>query len=56
MKRARPVNALGGTPRKDHLFKNGRSLCGNWMYLGGRRVDTEDIEEEDLCKSCLRKL
>lgn len=58
LKRARPTNALGGTPRKDHLFApDKRALCGGWLYGGGREVAAEDVdvEDEDLCKACARK-
>lgn len=54
MKRARPTNALGGTPRKDHLFGDDkRSLCGSWLYGGGREVDPDVAEnDDDLCQTC----
>lgn len=66
MKRARPTNALGGTPRKDHLFGDDkRALCGGWMYGGGRTVfpereaDAKELREAvdqgDLCTRCARK-
>lgn len=58
LKRARPTNALGGTPRKDHLFgPDKRALCGGWLYGGGREVDAADVStaDEDLCKECARK-
>lgn len=58
MKRGRPYNALGGTPRKDHLFENSRSLCGGWMYGGGREVDPADVNKNDdeLCNRCASKV
>lgn len=58
MKRGRPTNALGGTPRKDHLFEEKRSLCGKWLYGGGREVQPDEVDEddEDLCKACARKV
>lgn len=61
MKRGRPVHALGGTPRKDHLFVDKESLCGKWMYGGGREIEpgeaiSEDaLRDDDLCRACLRK-
>lgn len=65
MKRARPTTALGGTPRKDHLFEDSRALCGGWMYGGGREVDLEDnqqvtelaqaVDEGEVCTRCARK-
>jgi len=65
MKRARPTNALGGTPTKDHLFgEDKRSLCDSWMYGGGvtvfpeREADAkklrEAVEQGDLCTRCAR--
>lgn len=57
-KRGRPTNALGGTPRKDHIFRHSRSLCGKWMYGGGQVVDPDDVDPEGsdaLCKTCARR-
>lgn len=64
MRRARPTNALGGTPTKDHLFgEDKRALCGSWLYGGGRTVDPEAdretlaqaVKDGDLCARCARK-
>ena len=65
MKRARPTEAVGGTPTKDHLFgTDNRSLCGNWLYNGGRTVypdrDGHDdliqaVEDGELCTECARE-
>jgi len=57
LRRACPVNALGGTPRKDHLFgEDKRSKCGAWLYGGGRAVDADEVSEDDpeLCSECAR--
>lgn len=57
MKRACPRMAIGGGARIDHLFEDGKSLCGNWMYGSGREVDPEDLEYEEgeICKECARE-
>ena len=49
--------ALGGGARKDHLFENKESLCGKYLYGGGREVDVDEqsTDDEELCKQCARK-
>ena len=59
LRRARPTNALGGTPKKDHLFgEDMRSKCDSWMYNGGRVVDSDEVDEDDpeLCARCARSV
>jgi len=40
--------------RKDHYFRNGRSLCGRWMCLGGDFYDFPD--PHTACATCMKKL
>lgn len=56
MKRGRPTHALGGGARKDHLFEDKRSLCGKYIYGGGREVDPEGlvVDPSEVCKRCAR--
>lgn len=48
-----PFNA-----RTLHVFDGGRSLCGSWMYTGGRDFDPDDpqTDPDGICKSCARKV
>jgi hypothetical protein len=46
--------------RKIHIFDNGTSLCGSWMYMGGTEYDFDQpkslpVPNSDICKSCARK-
>ncbi len=40
--------------RKDHYFREGRSLCGRWLCLGDALLPNEPSEDE-VCKTCRRK-
>jgi hypothetical protein len=41
---------------KWHYFKaDGKSLCGRWLILGGKREQGND-DSADNCKACRRKL
>lgn len=57
MKRGRPIHAQGGGARKDHLFEEDRSLCGSYLWGGGRDVNPDEMEndEDELCQRCARK-
>lgn len=45
-----PINA-----RKAHYFVFGRSLCGNWIFLGKRQSQGDpDKESPDDCRACRR--
>lgn len=57
------MSALGwGWPAsspKAHVFVEGRSLCGRWMYLGNSQPITKAPHAErgpDDCAACHRKL
>lgn len=59
IRRGRPTHALGGGARKDHLFTDKTSLCGKYMWGGGREIDPDRIDYEEqsdeLCKSCAQE-
>lgn len=57
MRIGKPIHALGGGARKDHLFEGKQSLCDKYMWGGGREIDLDeaDLDEEEVCKKCLRK-
>ncbi|MCW8128938.1 MAG: hypothetical protein KIS92_01010 [Planctomycetota bacterium] len=44
-----PINS-----RKAHFFRNGRSLCGKWGYLGDK-FDSDDLASPDDCTQCKKK-
>lgn len=33
----------------------GKSLCGNWLYLGRAEPDDSNHESKDNCRACQRK-
>jgi hypothetical protein len=44
--------------RKAHFFRNGKSLCGKWMYFGkidGLGLDGADFISPDDCAECSRR-
>ena len=40
--------------RKEHYFRNGRSLCGRWLCLGSDLLPDEPVNSK-LCRTCQRK-
>ena len=49
---ARPLNS-----RKYHYFKEGRSLCGNWLFLSkDLSPDDPANDSKDDCKACMKKI
>lgn len=50
--------AWPGNARKTHVFKDGRSLCGRWMFFGGKDDHDQTMKEEPGkydCVVCWRK-
>ena len=47
--------AFPALARKFHYFKEGRSLCGKWFFLGDLITDTGTDSMRD-CKPCQRKV
>lgn len=44
--------------RKAHVFREGRSLCGRWLFFGDQPDQPQETALEpgrDDCKSCWRK-
>ena len=41
--------------RKAHYVRDGRSLCGGWVYLG-RSFEQGNDDSPDNCAACKRKL
>lgn len=43
--------------RKWHYFRNSRSLCGRWMYLGpDKDLQLGNDTSPDNCPTCCKKL
>lgn len=40
--------------RKCHYFRDGRALCGKWLYTGEYTPDTKNATPDD-CATCLKK-
>ena len=40
--------------KKEHYFRNGRSLCGRWLCLGNDLYPDPDHFSES-CQTCLKK-
>lgn len=38
-----------------HYFRDGRSLCGRWMNLGGTEFDSSPEGHDRNCAACLLK-
>ncbi len=48
---AQPINS-----KKFHYFREGRSLCGKWLYLSSALDDdTEKTDSPDDCRECLKR-
>ncbi len=41
--------------KKAHYFRNGRSLCKKWGYMGNT-FEKDEFESPDDCKDCRRRL
>lgn len=41
--------------RKWHYFRDTRSLCGKWSYLGLDNFEKEGDDSPDNCAECRRK-
>ena len=41
--------------KKEHYFRNGRSLCGRWLCLGGKYSPEPPSDKEAICTTCLKK-
>lgn len=57
MRRGKPVHALGGGARKDHLFEKKTSLCGRYLWGGGSEVEPDEVDanRDELCVRCGRE-
>lgn len=41
---------------KWHYIRNGRSMCGNWMYLGPQDLQAGNDGSPDNCRACVKRL
>ena len=46
--------------RRHHVFENGRSLCGNWMFVNDGnepevKPDEDTFRDGKDCKNCSRR-
>jgi len=41
--------------KKAHYFRQSRSLCKKWMYLGSD-LEADDFESSDDCKDCRKRI
>jgi hypothetical protein len=46
---------IDGSP-KWHFVRDGKSLCGRWMYLGRNKLDLGNDDSADNCAACRRKV
>lgn len=42
--------------KKWHYFRDSRSLCGKWLYLGSSDLEQGKDNSPDNCVACVRKL
>jgi hypothetical protein len=47
---------IGGARFWHYVGRDGRSLCGKWMYLGSTAPELGKDDSPDNCKGCRKKL